>query len=166
MLDLGLFSNDEPSQRERAGEQGESGDAFEKRVQTEVTVRLIITVLCGVGLYASLFMLRKTRRAEQGLLVEPSVVQMPRARLLIGIPNAAFGAAYYVLLGICIWLPRSAALSATLTLASLLAVAMSAMLAYSLLRVTRMPCPYCWTSHAINALLLLCMVLVLFKVSY
>ena len=32
--------------------------------------KAIITLLCGVGLYASLFMLAKTRRAERGELTE------------------------------------------------------------------------------------------------
>jgi uncharacterized membrane protein len=33
----------------------------------------------------------------------------------------------------------------------------SAVLAYSLLFVTRMPCTYCWTSHAINWTLAFCL---------
>ena len=37
--------------------------------------------------------------------------------------------------------------------ASLFAAGFSLYLAYSLLFVTRMPCLYCWTSHAVNWLL-------------
>ena len=129
-------------------------------------MQLLITVLCGVGLYASVFMLAKTRRAERGGLPERSVVETPRARLLAGIPNAAFGLAYYLLLGAGIWLATQPWQAAILCVAALLAAAMSAVLAYSLLFVTRMPCPYCWTSHAVNAALAMCTILNLFKISY
>ena len=57
--------------------------------------KAVITLLCGVGLYASLFMLAKTRRAERGELAEASVVQTPRARLYGGASNALLGAVYY-----------------------------------------------------------------------
>jgi uncharacterized membrane protein len=129
-------------------------------------MRILITVLCGVGLYASLFMLAKTRRAEHGELTEPSVVQTPRARLLGGIPNAAFGVAYYVLLGVGIWIAHAPWEAMLFAVAALAAAAMSAVLAYSLLFVTRMPCPYCWTSHIVNAALAVCIILNLFKLSY
>jgi uncharacterized membrane protein len=115
--------------------------------------RVAILLLCGAGLYLSTFMFGKARRAARGELDEPSVVQTARARALGGVPNAALGLAYYTLLAAAslvlsvpgVWL---AALSA-----SLLAAGMSLFLAYSLLFVTRMPCLYCWTSHAINVLL-------------
>lgn len=129
-------------------------------------MRIVVTVLCGVGLYVSLFMLRKSRRAERGLLQEASVVETPRARLLGGIPNAAFGIAYYLLLGSAIWFVHQPWQAVLLLIASALAAAMSLILAYSLLYVTRMPCPYCWTSHAANALLLLCMISIFIKRSY
>jgi len=129
-------------------------------------VRIVITVLCGVGLYASLFMLAKTRRAERGELKEPSVVQTPRARLLGRIPNAAFGVAYYPLLAIGSWVAHARWEVAALAAAAVLAAGMSAVLAYSLLFVTRMPCPYCWTSHAVNAALVIVTILNLFKLSY
>jgi uncharacterized membrane protein len=116
-------------------------------------LRGTILLLCGVGLYLSTFMFRKMRRAAQGELDEPSVVQTPRARALGGVPNAALGLTYYIVLAVAtlafgvpgVWL---AALSA-----SLLAAGLSLYLAYSLLFVTRMPCLYCWTSHAVNLLL-------------
>jgi uncharacterized membrane protein len=114
-----------------------------------MALRVVITVLCGVGLYASVFMLRKGIRAQQGLLTEPSVVQTPRARLFGGIPNAAFGLAYYPLAAIGVWIPGSAA--AIAVAAGALAAAMtSVVLAYSLIFVTRMPCRFCWTSHVLN----------------
>ena len=112
-------------------------------------LEVAITVLCGVGLYASLFMLAKTRRAERGLLAEPSVVQSARARLY-GVPNAALGAAYYVALAAAVWLVRSPAGAAVVLAAVAFAAVTSLALAYSLLFVTRRPCPYCWTGHAVN----------------
>jgi uncharacterized membrane protein len=113
-------------------------------------LEVAITMLCGVGLYASLFMLSKTRRAERGLLAEPSVVQSPRARLYGGIPNAALGVVYYGALAVAVWLVRSPAGAAVTLAAVALAAVTSLALAYSLLFVTRKTCPYCWTSHAIN----------------
>ena len=116
-------------------------------------LRVVITVLCGVGLYAALFMQAKARRAEAGALSEPSVVQTPRARLLFGLTNASFGIIYYLAMGSLIWLATAPWQAALLLAASLAAAGMSVVLAYSLLFVTRMPCPYCWTSHCINWLL-------------
>jgi uncharacterized membrane protein len=113
-------------------------------------LEVAITVLCGVGLYASLFMLSKTRRAERGLLAEASVVQSPRARLYGGVPNAVLGTAYYVALGGAVWLVRSRIGAAVVLAAVAFAAITSLALAYSLLLVTRRPCPYCWTAHAIN----------------
>lgn len=119
-------------------------------------VRAAITILCGVGLYVSLFMLRKSRRAARGELAGPSVVKTPRAHLF-GVPNSLLGVVYYVVLGIAIWLVRGAPAELALLAASLLAAATSVGLAYSLLFITRRECPYCWTSHVVNwVLLLLC----------
>ena len=129
-------------------------------------VRTIITVLCGVGLYASLFMLRKTCRAARGELSEPSVVQTRNARLLGGIPNALFGALYYPALAAGVWVAWTPRALAPTLLASFAAAAVSLVLSHSLLFVTRMPCPYCWTAHAINWMLAICNVLLLFEISY
>jgi uncharacterized membrane protein len=112
-------------------------------------LQITIVLLCGVGCYASAFMLAKARRAARGELTEPSVVATPRAR--VGrTPNAAIGLAYYLALALAttslhvplVWWAAAAA--------ALGAAAFSAYLAYSLLFVTRMPCVYCWTSHAAN----------------
>lgn len=116
-------------------------------------LEVAITLLCGVGLYASLFMLAKGRRAERGLLAEPSVVQTARARLYGGVPNAALGAAYYLALAAAVWLVRSPAGAAVVLAAVAFAAITSVVLAYSLLFITKRPCPFCWTSHAINWLL-------------
>jgi uncharacterized membrane protein len=116
-------------------------------------IRIGILLLCAVGLYASAFMYRKSLRAARGTLREPSVVQSPRARAAGRVPNAAIGLLYYAALAVC-----TAFLSVPLVwwaalAASLLAAAFSLYLAYSLWFVTRMPCVYCWTSHAINVAL-------------
>jgi uncharacterized membrane protein len=126
-----------------------------------MALRAIITVLCGVGLYASLFMLRKGAAAARGELSEPSVVQTPRARLLGGVPNALLGVVYYPALALAIWLATTRLGLALVAVPVFAAAAVSAVLAYSLLRITRMPCAYCWTSHAINWTLALCVALLL-----
>jgi uncharacterized membrane protein len=119
-------------------------------------VRAVITVLCGVGLYTSLFMLAKSRRAARGELRGPSVVTTPRAQLF-GVPNALLGALYYPILAIAVWFAASPLAALALLLAAFAAAAVSAVLAYSLLFVTRRGCPYCWASHVTNwALLTLC----------
>ncbi|MBV8489708.1 MAG: hypothetical protein JO199_04185 [Candidatus Eremiobacteraeota bacterium] len=119
-----------------------------------VLLRALITLLCGVGLYASLFMLFKLRRAERGELTEPSVVQNPRAKLYGGVPNSVFGVAYYAALAVVCWLPLPAWAAAGVLLAVALAAGTSFYLAYTLLFVTRATCPYCWTAHAVNCSLL------------
>jgi uncharacterized membrane protein len=108
-----------------------------------------------VGLYASLFMLRKTVRAQRGGLDAPSVVTEPQARLFGGIPNALIGSLYYPLLACAVWSARSyAVLRWPIACAVCAAAGTSAFLAYSLAFVTKRGCRYCWTSHAVNAALL------------
>lgn len=126
-----------------------------------MALRAIVTMLCGVGLYASVFMLRKGAAAVRGELAEPSVVQTPRARLFGGIPNAWIGACYYPALGLAIWLAADRSELLVLFVAALTAAGVSAVLAYSLLFVTRMPCVYCWMSHAVNWALAVCVAILL-----
>jgi len=97
-------------------------------------------------------MANKARLAARGELTEPSVVQSPAARLVGRVPNAVFGLIYYPCVALAVALPVHAARRLAL-LASLLAAAMSLVLAYSLLFRTKRPCPYCWTAHAINWML-------------
>jgi uncharacterized membrane protein len=121
-----------------------------------VVIRAIITLLCGVGLYASLFMLDKSRRAARGEVEGPSVVKTPRAHLF-GVPNSLLGALYYPAVAVAVWFVNGRVDAAVLLAAVLFAAATSLVLAYSLLFITRRECPYCWTSHAVNwCLLLLC----------
>ena len=112
-------------------------------------VRSVITLLCGVGLYVSLFMLSKSRRAERGNLRGPSVVKTPRARLY-GVQNSLLGVVYYPALAVAIWWVRAPVARLIVLAAVLFAAATSAVLAYSLLFITRRECPYCWTAHAVN----------------
>jgi uncharacterized membrane protein len=119
-----------------------------------MVIKGVITVLCGVGLYASLFMLRKSRRAARGEIAGPSVVKTPRAHLF-GVPNSLVGILYYPAVAIAIWLVRGSVAELVLLVAMLGAAAASAYLGYSLLFVTRRGCPYCWTSHSVNWCLLL-----------
>lgn len=107
----------------------------------------------GTGLYVAGHMYRKSRRAEKGELDEPSIVERPAARSLFGIPNAAFGIAYYGLHLVTLPFLGSQTVRRGVVAASALALAQSLYLMYSLLFVTRMPCPYCWTGHAMNVAL-------------
>jgi uncharacterized membrane protein len=127
-------------------------------------LRLAIALLCIVGFYASQHMYRKSRRAERGELDELSIVEEPHARLFFGQPNALFGMYYFPLLlaGVLIESQLASAGSAMalvvrgLVLAALAAAtATSIFLAYSLAIITKRECPYCWTSHCVNLLLLL-----------
>ena len=113
---------------------------------------LTVLLLCAVGFYASGFMAAKARRAARGELTEPSVVHSPAARLIAGVPNAAFGLVYYPLVALAVSSPWHTA-HALAYVASFVAAAMSLVLAYSLLFRTRRPCPYCWTAHVVNWLL-------------
>jgi len=112
-------------------------------------------LLCAVGFYASAFMARKAARDARGELTEASVVQRPAARVLGGVPNAWLGLAYYALLAAALPFLGNHSVWVVALAAAALAAAMSLYLGYSLLFVTRMPCPYCWTSHAVNWLLAL-----------
>ncbi len=114
-----------------------------------MVVRGLITLLSGVGLYTSLFMLAKSRRAARGEVGGPSVVKTPRAHLY-GVQNALLGALYYPALAVAIWLARPGPAMLAVLAAVLFAALTSAFLAYSLLFVTRRECPYCWTAHAVN----------------
>ncbi|MBV9232783.1 MAG: vitamin K epoxide reductase family protein [Candidatus Eremiobacteraeota bacterium] len=118
--------------------------------------RTLATLLCGVGVYVSAFMFDKSRRAARGEVPGPSVVKTRRAHLL-GVPNSLLGLIYYPAIAIAVWL-----LAQRWELLVVLAIALgaaitSAVLAYSLLFITRRQCPYCWTAHSVNwALLVLC----------
>ena len=78
------------------------------------------------------------------------VVHTPRAKLF-GVPNSVFGIILYpylILFFLGVPLPWWVAFVGTG-----LAVVRSIYLAYSLLFITRIPCPLCFTTHAINIFL-------------
>jgi uncharacterized membrane protein len=97
-------------------------------------------------------MLRKSRLAERGAVDGPSVVKEPHARLFFGLPNALFGSLYFPLVAVAVWFSPPG-LRWFVMAAVAAATATSLFLAYSLLAVTKRECPYCWTGHAVNALL-------------
>ena len=75
------------------------------------------------------------------------VIHTPRAKLF-GVPNSVFGIglyAYLILFFLGLPLPWLLGFMATG-----LAVIRSVYLAYSLIFVTKVPCPLCFTSHVIN----------------
>lgn len=117
-------------------------------------VRWVICVLCAVGFYASVFMLRKSVLAARGQLKEPSVVQTPRAKLFVGIPNALIGTIYYPAIAAVSVGTRLPALLWCAAGAAAIAAVTSAVLAYSLLFITKRSCSYCWTAHLANWALL------------
>ncbi len=118
--------------------------------------RAIVTVLCLAGLYVSLFMFNKSLRAARGEVRGPSVVKTRRAHLL-GVPNSLLGVIYYPALAIAIWCLHQRWEMLIVLLVALGAACTSAVLAYSLLYITRRECPYCWTAHGVNwSVLLLC----------
>ena len=67
-----------------------------------------------------------------------------------GIPNAALGTAYYPALALAVWFAARPWEWGALFAIALAAAGVSAILAYSLLFITRMSCVYCWTSHIVN----------------
>jgi len=133
-------------------QESESGTLAEGMIQAMIE-RGVITLLCGVGLYTSLFMLRKGQRAERGKVKGPSVVKTERAHLF-GVPNSLLGTLFYLCVAVAIWFARPGPLLLAILAATLFAAGTSAYLAYSLLFVTRRECPYCWTAHGVNWALL------------
>ena len=89
-----------------------------------------------------------------------SIVFTPRARVL-GLPNSVLGQAFYLalLVGTPLGLLDRPALFALYLGASLLTVGLAVFLSYSLLFITRVPCVLCFTSHGINAVIFLLLIL-------
>jgi uncharacterized membrane protein len=149
------MTNHQIGKCERRDEEPERSSPSKETIQAMV-VRIVITLLSGVGLYASLFMLNKSRRAARGEVKGPSVVKTPRAHLF-GIPNSLVGSLYYPGIAVAAWLVGGTIWEIVLLIVALGAAATSAYLAYSLVYVTRRECPYCWTAHIVNwCLLALC----------
>ncbi len=126
-------------------------------------INLAIIFLSGVGLWISIYFTgvfykwfsphvfwipRICQLDEKSCL---SVLETPRAKLF-GIPNSAFGILVYTYLitdGLFTFLPAIGFIFL------IFAFLRSIYLAYSLLFITKIPCPLCFTSHAINLFLFL-----------
>jgi len=80
-----------------------------------------------------------------------TVLGTPRAKLF-GVPNSTFGIGLYCYLIMNLFIPFPLAIAVVLLA---FAVLRSIYLAYSLIFVTKIPCPLCFTSHVINLILLL-----------
>jgi len=123
-------------------------------------IALIVFVLSSVGLVISVYftgvyyhwfspdvfwMPRICQLEEKTCL---TVLDTPRAKIF-GIPNSAFGIGVYsyLIVDIFFFAPTLGILFLTF------AVLRSIYLAYSLLYITKIPCPLCFTSHAINLVL-------------
>ncbi len=117
--------------------------------------RETVVAASAVGIYVSQHMYRKARRAARGELTERSVVETPAAGLFFKAPNALFGLAYYAALLASTPFANAPGVRPARRGAALLAAATSGYLGYSLLFVTRMPCPFCWTGHAANVAILI-----------
>jgi uncharacterized membrane protein len=106
------------------------------------------------GLYVSQHMYRKALRAQRGELDEPSIVETPAATAFFGQPNALYGLLFYGTLLASTPFTSSATVRLGRRVATGLAASSSVYLMYSLLFVTKMECPYCWTGHALNMAIL------------
>ncbi len=86
-----------------------------------------------------------------------NVLQTPRAKIF-GIPNSALGIGLYLYLILDIlFFPPFPGL-----ILIIFALLRSVYLAYSLIFVTKIPCPLCFTSHGINLMLFLIYVKIIF----
>ena len=124
----------------------------------DIALQCGITILSGIGLWVSIFMLRRWSLANRGLLAEASVVSEPEGSLFFGIPNSALGIAYYIGLIFAVWLLPQLRLIVAFIASLVLLV--SILLASSLIR-KRLSCKNCWTAHIVNfVIFLLAMLLV------
>jgi uncharacterized membrane protein len=114
----------------------------------------LVVVLAAVGLYVSAHMQAKSAAAARGEIRGASVVKTRRAHLFGHVPNSVFGLAYYLCAAIAAFFQTVAWVHVLTLIAAAFAAATSLYLAYSLLFVTRRPCAYCWTAHAVNWALL------------
>lgn len=127
----------------------------------------ILTVLCaGVGFLIAVYMTLGYYRLEPffstlGRIMPPScrmdegecisVLEHPAAHVL-GLPNALYGAVYYLVVIVAI-AARSTLLLYWCRWASVLTLVMSAFLVYVLARKMKRRCVLCFTGHLMNAML-------------
>ena len=106
------------------------------------------------GLYVSQHMYRKAIKAQRGELDEPSIVETPAATIFFGQPNALYGLLFYGTMLASTPFTNSSTVRLGRRVATGLAASSSLYLMYSLLFITKMECPYCWTGHALNLAIL------------
>jgi uncharacterized membrane protein len=134
-------------------------------------VRTLVAVLALAGLADAFYFtfayygrIKKARWVPEILCAREgsncvTVVQTPYARVF-GVPNSLLGVVYYLLL--ILWAvaaPRVSAVGWTLIAASAGTVVLGTYLVYSLRRKLYIDCPLCYAAHAINAILLVLLVL-------
>jgi len=136
-----------------------------------VLIGAAVVVLALAGLADALYFtfayygrVRKSRWIPEYLCAREgsncvTVVQTPYARVF-GVPNSLLGIIYYVLL--IFWIISGSSVAAlrwALIGASVGAVVLGFYLIYSLRRKLYTDCPLCYAAHAINAVLLVLLVL-------
>ena len=145
-------------------------------------LRLSIVLLSLAGLADALYFtlayygrIRKARWVPEILCAREgsncvTVVRTPYARVF-GVPNSLLGIVYYVLLLVWImFVPRHAGIAGhvlkpfeilglLLLGASLASVVLGSYLIYALRRILYTHCPLCYAAHAINAVLLVLLIL-------
>ena len=134
-------------------------------------IRAVVTVLALAGLADALYFtfayygrIKKARWVPERLCAREgsncvTVVQTPYARVF-GVPNSLLGVVYYLLL--ILWAvaaPRVSAVGWALIAASAGTVVLGSYLVYSLRRKLYIDCPLCYAAHAINAILLVLLIL-------
>lgn len=134
-------------------------------------IRAVVAVLALAGLADALYFtfayygrIRKARWVPEILCAREgsncvTVVQTPYARVF-GVPNSLLGIVYYLLL--ILWAvagPLVSALGWALIAASAGTVILGFYLIYSLRRKLYIDCPLCYAAHAINAVLLVLLIL-------
>ncbi len=125
-------------------------------------MNIIALILCAVGLWIAFYFTGVSYRWFSAdvkwvppvcRLKESScqlILETPRAKLF-GVPNSVYGIGVYsylilYFLGAPVWWAPG-------FIAMAFATVRSIYLVYSLLFITRIPCPLCFTSHAINLFL-------------
>jgi uncharacterized membrane protein len=115
---------------------------------------LLVAGASLAGLYVSQHMYRKALRAQRGELTEPSIVETPAATIFFGQPNALYGLLFYGTMLASTPFADSSTVRLGRKVATGLAASSSLYLMYSLLFITKMECPYCWTGHGLNMVIL------------
>ena len=127
-----------------------------------LAMTVISLLLCLLGLWISIYFTGVSyHRFPVNVKWVPQICQLkekscgliihtPRAKLF-GIPNSVYGIALYLyLILFFLGLPLAWWLG---FLGAVLATLRSVYLAYSLIFVTKVPCPLCFTTHLINLIL-------------